>query len=249
MQEPDGAIPWTTGAHTDVWNHLESAMALTVAGEDARGRASVRVGAVGPAAGRLLGDEVRRRLGRGRQRRDEHVGLPRRGRVAPLAGAPRPGVRGTVLAGRAPWARLGRLDAAALRWHRVGAGVVRRPAGEGPRGRLAGGVVQRLPVAAGRGVDRRADGRPPTGVGAGGRPAASRAARARRPVPRQVGVLDGLVLPGPGRRGPRRRGRRHAGGAVGRVRGAGARRPLRLHQPVGDRRRDLRAGARPRGPR
>jgi hypothetical protein len=34
MQEPDGAIPWTTGAHTDVWNHLESAMALTVAGED-----------------------------------------------------------------------------------------------------------------------------------------------------------------------------------------------------------------------
>jgi len=30
MQEPDGAIPWTTGEHTDVWNHLESAMALTV---------------------------------------------------------------------------------------------------------------------------------------------------------------------------------------------------------------------------
>ena len=27
MQEPDGAIPWTTGEHTDVWNHLESAMA------------------------------------------------------------------------------------------------------------------------------------------------------------------------------------------------------------------------------
>ena len=35
MQEPDGAIPWTTGEHTDVWNHLESAMALTVAGEHA----------------------------------------------------------------------------------------------------------------------------------------------------------------------------------------------------------------------
>jgi hypothetical protein len=34
MQEPDGAIPWSPGAHTDVWNHLESAMALTVAGED-----------------------------------------------------------------------------------------------------------------------------------------------------------------------------------------------------------------------
>jgi len=33
MQEPDGAIPWTTGAHTDVWNHLESAMALTTTGQ------------------------------------------------------------------------------------------------------------------------------------------------------------------------------------------------------------------------
>jgi hypothetical protein len=34
MQEPDGAIPWSPGAHADVWNHLESVMALTVAGED-----------------------------------------------------------------------------------------------------------------------------------------------------------------------------------------------------------------------
>ena len=32
MQEPSGAIPWTTGAHTDVWNHVESAMALLVGG-------------------------------------------------------------------------------------------------------------------------------------------------------------------------------------------------------------------------
>ena len=35
MQESDGAIPWATGEHTDVWNHLESAMALTVAGRSA----------------------------------------------------------------------------------------------------------------------------------------------------------------------------------------------------------------------
>ena len=35
MQEPDGAIPWTTGAHTDVWNHLESAMGLLVGGRPA----------------------------------------------------------------------------------------------------------------------------------------------------------------------------------------------------------------------
>jgi hypothetical protein len=33
MQEPTGAIPWTTGQHTDVWNHVESAMALLIAGE------------------------------------------------------------------------------------------------------------------------------------------------------------------------------------------------------------------------
>ena len=31
-QEPDGAIPWFTGGHTDPWDHIESAMALTVAG-------------------------------------------------------------------------------------------------------------------------------------------------------------------------------------------------------------------------
>ncbi len=33
MQEPDGAIPWTTGEHTDVWNHVECAMALLIGGE------------------------------------------------------------------------------------------------------------------------------------------------------------------------------------------------------------------------
>ncbi|HEX3929333.1 MAG TPA: prenyltransferase [Nocardioides sp.] len=31
-QEPDGAIPWSVGGHTDVWNHVEATMALLVAG-------------------------------------------------------------------------------------------------------------------------------------------------------------------------------------------------------------------------
>lgn len=31
-QESDGALPWFTGGHTDPWDHLENAMALTVAG-------------------------------------------------------------------------------------------------------------------------------------------------------------------------------------------------------------------------
>jgi hypothetical protein len=40
MQEPDGAVPWTTGGHTDTWNHVEAAMALLVGGEpDAAHRA------------------------------------------------------------------------------------------------------------------------------------------------------------------------------------------------------------------
>jgi hypothetical protein len=33
MQEVDGAVPWTVGEHVDVWNHVESAMALLVGGE------------------------------------------------------------------------------------------------------------------------------------------------------------------------------------------------------------------------
>jgi hypothetical protein len=32
VQEPSGAIPWFTGGHTDVWDHVECAMALAVAG-------------------------------------------------------------------------------------------------------------------------------------------------------------------------------------------------------------------------
>lgn len=37
-QEPSGAIPWFPGGHTDPWDHVESAMALTAAGflEEAR---------------------------------------------------------------------------------------------------------------------------------------------------------------------------------------------------------------------
>ncbi|MGE0215533.1 prenyltransferase [Mycolicibacterium sp.] len=31
-QEPTGAIPWSVGGHTDPWDHIENAMALTAAG-------------------------------------------------------------------------------------------------------------------------------------------------------------------------------------------------------------------------
>ncbi|WP_209713649.1 prenyltransferase [Marmoricola sp. OAE513] len=33
MQEPSGAVPWTPGEKTDVWNHVEGAMAMLVGGE------------------------------------------------------------------------------------------------------------------------------------------------------------------------------------------------------------------------
>ncbi len=33
VQEPDGAIPWFPGGHTDPWDHVECAMALDAAGE------------------------------------------------------------------------------------------------------------------------------------------------------------------------------------------------------------------------
>lgn len=33
MQEPSGAIPWTEGEHTDLWNHVEGAMAMLVGGQ------------------------------------------------------------------------------------------------------------------------------------------------------------------------------------------------------------------------
>jgi len=35
VQRPDGMIPWFEGGHCDPWNHVEAAMALTVAGLDA----------------------------------------------------------------------------------------------------------------------------------------------------------------------------------------------------------------------
>ena len=39
-QEPDGAIPWFPGGHTDPWDHVESAMGLDVAGFHAQAEAA-----------------------------------------------------------------------------------------------------------------------------------------------------------------------------------------------------------------
>ncbi|WP_460863063.1 prenyltransferase [Nocardiopsis coralliicola] len=38
VQEPDGAIPWFRGGHTDVWDHVECAMALSATGRTGSAR-------------------------------------------------------------------------------------------------------------------------------------------------------------------------------------------------------------------
>ncbi|HVL28822.1 MAG TPA: hypothetical protein VM390_11785 [Acidimicrobiales bacterium] len=42
VQQPDGMIPWFPGGHADPWNHVEAAMALTVAGRVAEARRAFR---------------------------------------------------------------------------------------------------------------------------------------------------------------------------------------------------------------
>ena len=156
MQEPDGAIPWTVGEHVDVWNHVEAAMALLVGGEvEAAHRAYDWCLATQREDGSWPMKLVARR-GRGRQRRDEHDGVPRRRGLAPLAGPPRRG-RSYAGCGR-PSARA--LDfvvghAAALRRDRLVAGGRR----QGQRRGAAGRQLEHLPGAAGRGRAVGADGR------------------------------------------------------------------------------------------
>ena len=42
LQLPSGQIPWFVGGHSDPWNHVEAAMALTVAGYEEEARAAYR---------------------------------------------------------------------------------------------------------------------------------------------------------------------------------------------------------------
>ncbi|HET6167261.1 MAG TPA: prenyltransferase [Marmoricola sp.] len=63
MQEPGGAVPWTVGEHTDVWNHVEGAMAMLVGGqveaaERAYGWCARMQRADGSWAMKIVADEV-----------------------------------------------------------------------------------------------------------------------------------------------------------------------------------------------
>ena len=79
-------IPWFPGGHCDPWNHVETAMALDVAGLHARGRARLRVARRHPAPRRQLVELLpARRHRRGGQARHQRVRVHRHRRVAPLA--------------------------------------------------------------------------------------------------------------------------------------------------------------------
>ena len=181
-----------------------------------------------------------------RQRRDQHVGLPRGRGLAPLAGPPRPRVRPPHVAGRPPRARLGGRPCSCRSGGSPGrrSGSTGGPAGQ--RGGAAGRLVEHLPGAARRAWRSRtwSDEPQPEWELAGGR--LGHALREHRDLFLDKSefsmdwyypVLGGAV------RGDA--GRALLDEPLGHLRRARPRHPLRLHQPVGDRRGDLRAGAGP----
>ena len=85
VQRPDGMIPWFEGGHCDPWNHVESAMALSVAGLDDEASLGLSVAGADPAPRgglvQLLPGRFRRE---GSSARHECLRLCRHRRVAPL---------------------------------------------------------------------------------------------------------------------------------------------------------------------
>ena len=135
------------------------------------------------------------------------------GRLAPLAGPPRPRLRRRVLAGRATrrstsWSPCSCRSAGSPGRRTPTARPVNRTRCSPARSSIFQSL--RAGVALAELLDDAA-----AGVGARRRPARPRAARAPRPVPGQVDVLDGLVLPGARRRRPRRRGARRCSTRAG----------------------------------
>ena len=232
MQEPCGAVPWTVGEHVDIWNHVEAAMALLVGGQvEAAEHAYAWVPTIQRADGswpmKIVNGAADDERGEVNMSAYLAVGIWHHWLVQrDLRFVQRfwPSVRAGL-----DWVVSQQLPFGGIQW---------TPTEEFAL--LAGSSSIYQSLRAGRRA-RRAARRPAAGVGAGRRPARPRRTRAPRPVRGQVDLLDGLVLPGPGRPGPRPSGLRPAGVALGRVRRARPRHPLRRHQPVGDRRRDLRA--------
>ena len=210
-----------------------------------RGRgAGLRVVPAHPACRRLVADEGRRRRGRGRQRRDQHERLPGGRDLAPLADPSRPRVRRAVLARRTTRAGLRRGHAAAVRRDRLVPGVARRRTSSGQPRRAASPAPRastsrcapawRSPSSW---ASRSRRGSWPAD-GSATRCASTATCSWTRARSRWTGTTRSSAAPSAGRPG-----RALIDDALGRLRGAGPGHPLRRHQPLGDRRGDVRAGA------
>ena len=112
LQTASGMIPWYPGGHCDPWNHVESAMALDVAGFHAEAeRAYEWLADIQRADGSwhnyYVPDGERDDTRRGGQARHERVRLPRDRCLAPLALHRRPLLRRQHVADRRTRPRLG----------------------------------------------------------------------------------------------------------------------------------------------
>jgi hypothetical protein len=198
MQEPDGAIPWSPGTHADVWNHLEAAMALTVTGQELAARRAFdwvleRQRPDGSWPMKFVDGAIEDHSGETNMSAYLAVALWHHWLVhrdAAFVARCWPTVRRGL-----DWVVSMQLPVRRHRWAQEWAG---RPARTVHRDALLAAVVEVSTRRSGRGHVGRADGRAAARVGARGRPAAARAPRAPGAVPRQVHVLDGLVLPGAG---------------------------------------------------
>ena len=256
MQEPDGAIPWTTGAAHRRLEPRRGGHGAARRRARSRPPSAPTPGAV--ATQREDGSWPMKIVGgRGRGR---PAARPTCRRTSPSAS----GTTGWSGATSRSCAGSGRRSGAGLDWvvsMQLPFGGIAwsqewddgRPGAASTRTRCwrarRASTSRCAPACALADAGRRAA----AGVGARRRPAGARAARAPRPVPGQVarsrwtGTTRSSAAPSAARPAPAL-----IEDPLGRLRRAGPRHPLRRHQPVGDRRRDLRAGAgarRARGPR
>ena len=200
MQESSGAIPWTVGEHTDVWNHVESAMALMVGGQrEAAERAYEWVRTTQRHDGswplKIVAGEVEDHSGETNMSAYVAVGVWHHWLVTGDRAFVRhmwPTVRRALDFVVAHAAAVGWV-AWSQEWHDGVPSIVNEDA------LLAGSSSIYQSLRAGMAIADLMRGAAAR-LGARRWTPRTRAARAPRPVPRQVRVLDGLVLPRPGGR-------------------------------------------------
>ena len=246
LQLPCGMIPWFPGGHCDPWNHVETAMALDVAGLHGEAERAYEWLVAHAAPRRLAGTTTTcADGGRGRQARHQRLRLRRHRRVAPLADHRATGASSSTCGRPSSGRSTGCCDLqTAARRDRVGPRGRRPPVDLRAAHRL---VVDR-PLAALRRAPRRAGRRGPARLGAVARDTLAEVIRTQPDAFAAEGPLgDGLVLPGARRRA---HGRRRPSAAWptrwDHVRDGGPGRALRQRRAVGHRRGDGRVRPRPR---